>query len=94
MSDSPDAAMPATRKVFTVLGEVAEACSPRIGRLSLPGRQPIQTPNFSAVGSRGTIPHITPDNLDKHTSTSSVYMALEDCKANTYLQMTLYTNAN
>lgn len=52
---------------------------PRLSTLALPGRRPIQTPNFVAITSRGVVPHITPDNLEKNTSINGVYVALEDC---------------
>ncbi|TWU77590.1 hypothetical protein ED733_007790 [Metarhizium rileyi] len=68
-----------SRKVFELLGSaVADGCAARLGRLSIPGRRPIETPNYTAVTSRGAIPHLTPDNVAKHTNLSAVYMALED----------------
>ncbi|KAG6024415.1 hypothetical protein E4U41_001790 [Claviceps citrina] len=73
---SPD--MPA-RNVFDILGpSIAKGCAARLGRLSIPGRRPIDTPNFTAITSRGAIPHLTPDNVARHTNWTSVYMALED----------------
>lgn len=51
----------------------------RLGRLSLPSRVPIQTPSYVAMTSRGTVPHLTTDNLERHTSFESAYMAFEDC---------------
>ncbi|QUC18882.1 uncharacterized protein UV8b_03123 [Ustilaginoidea virens] len=70
--------MPA-RKVFELLGAtVADGCAARLGRLSMPGRRPIDTPNYTAVTSRGAVPHLTPDNVSKHTGVGSAYMALED----------------
>ncbi|KAK4203273.1 putative queuine tRNA-ribosyltransferase [Triangularia verruculosa] len=50
----------------------------RIGRLAFPGRRPIDTPNFIAVTSRGTLPHVTPDNISKHLQVSGAYFSLED----------------
>ncbi|KAK3308931.1 tRNA-guanine(15) transglycosylase-like protein [Chaetomium strumarium] len=50
----------------------------RLGRLAFAGRLPIDTPNFIAVTSRGTLPHLTPDNVDKHLQVSGAYLALED----------------
>lgn len=67
-----------SRKVFDVLSSVAQN-APRLGRLSLPNRKPIDTPNFMPVTSRGAIPHITPDNM-QYAEPTPVYMALEDCK--------------
>lgn len=67
--------------MFNVLrSAVVDGVGPRAGRLSLPKRPPIDTPNFLGLTSRGVIPHITPDVLFKHTDLSGSYMALEDCK--------------
>lgn len=77
-----DSDMPA-RKVFELLGAVvADGCAARLGRLSIPGRKTIETPNYTAVTSRGAIPHLTPDNVTRHTNLGAAYMALEDCKFN------------
>ncbi|OAQ63451.1 tRNA-guanine transglycosylase family protein [Pochonia chlamydosporia 170] len=73
-----DSDMPA-RKVFELLGAVvADGCAARLGRLSIPGRKTIDTPNYTAVTSRGAIPHLTPDNVTRHTNLGAAYMALED----------------
>ncbi|EFQ29882.1 tRNA-guanine transglycosylase [Colletotrichum graminicola] len=65
--------------IFEILKKAANGSSAaRLGRLSLPKRNPIETPNYIAVASRGVVPHVTPDNLEKYTSISAVYMALED----------------
>lgn len=70
----------AARKIFSILGSaVADGISARLGELKLPGRNPIKTPNFTAVASRGAIPHLTPDVMTQYTSIGSAYMALEDC---------------
>jgi len=53
--------------------------SARLGRLSLRGRSTINTPNYIAPTSRGVIPHLSHDNLQKHTKIPAVYVALEDC---------------
>ncbi|KAK2603714.1 hypothetical protein QQS21_004090 [Conoideocrella luteorostrata] len=66
-------------KVFELLGAtVADGCVARLGRLCIPGRRPIETPSYTAVTSRGAIPHLTPDNVTKHTNLGAAYMALED----------------
>lgn len=71
----------AARKVFTVLSQAAsDGYTARLGKLALPGRRTIDTPNFTAVTSRGVIPHLTPEVVSKYTSFSSAYMALEDCR--------------
>lgn len=75
----PTSGMP-PRKIFELLGtSVAKGCAARLGRLSVPGRRPIETPNYTAVTSRGALPHLTPDNVKNHTYVESAYMALEDC---------------
>lgn len=64
----------------TVTGNGSAA---RVGRLVLanPQRQPVDTPNFIAVTSRGVVPHLTPDTIVKHVgNVPGVYMAMEDCK--------------
>ncbi|KAF4996811.1 hypothetical protein FGRMN_4287 [Fusarium graminum] len=58
---------------------VGEAGAARIGRLAFAGgRRTMQTPNFIAVASRGVVPHLTPDNVAKHTTFDAAYMAIED----------------
>ncbi|KAH7318694.1 tRNA-guanine(15) transglycosylase-like protein [Stachybotrys elegans] len=67
------------RTVFQALGSSPTGgISARLGRLSFPGRKVIETPNFTAATSRGVVPHLTPDNIQKHTSLGAAYMALED----------------
>ncbi|PHH62191.1 hypothetical protein CDD81_7385 [Ophiocordyceps australis] len=67
-------------KFMRLLGPAAavNGCGPRLGRVAFPGRKAIDTPSFIAVTSRGAVPHLTPDNLDQHTSVGAAYMALED----------------
>ncbi|KAL0943741.1 tRNA-guanine transglycosylase family protein [Colletotrichum truncatum] len=65
--------------IFEIIKKSADGvAAARLGRLSLPKRKPFETPNYMATGSRGVIPHITPDNLTKYTSFGAAYMALED----------------
>jgi hypothetical protein len=64
---------------FTIL-KTSGALSPRLGRLSLPGRKTILTPAFLGNTSRGVVPHISQDNFRKYKTTDGVYIALEDCK--------------
>ncbi|KAH0522223.1 hypothetical protein TsFJ059_006107 [Trichoderma semiorbis] len=67
------------RKIFELIGSAAaDGSAARLGKLSFPGKKVVETPNFFAVTSRGAIPHLTPDNLKRHTSVNGVYMALED----------------
>jgi queuine tRNA-ribosyltransferase accessory subunit len=35
-------------------------------------------PTFLATSSRGSIPHLTPDNIHRHTNIPSIYIGLED----------------
>ncbi|RYP23558.1 hypothetical protein DL765_001072 [Monosporascus sp. GIB2] len=63
--------------VFNVVRSVAEGAA-RVGRLALPKSQPVDTPNFFGLTSRGAVPHVTPDVLAKHTQFAGSYMALED----------------
>lgn len=55
--------------------------SARLGRLTLPQRQTVETPNFFAVTSRGAVPHLTPDTIARYESFPGVYMAMEDCES-------------
>ncbi|KLU90013.1 tRNA-guanine transglycosylase, partial [Magnaporthiopsis poae ATCC 64411] len=58
---------------------LVEASAARLGRLALPGRRPIDTPNFFAATSRGVVPHLTPDNLVRHDDlVRGTYLAFED----------------
>ncbi|KAL7949125.1 tRNA-guanine(15) transglycosylase-like protein [Trichoderma barbatum] len=67
------------RKIFELIGSAAvDGSAARLGKMSFPGKKVIDTPNFFAVTSRGAIPHLTPDNLRRHTSVNGFYMALED----------------
>jgi queuine tRNA-ribosyltransferase len=52
----------------------------RVGRLAFAGRRPIDTPNYIGMTSRGSLPHITPDNVGRHLQVTGAYMALEDCE--------------
>ncbi|KAK6347125.1 hypothetical protein TWF696_007204 [Orbilia brochopaga] len=50
----------------------------RIGVLQLSKGFTLHTPNFIAPTSRGVVPHLSPDNLDRNTGVVGVYVALED----------------
>ncbi|KAK5663002.1 hypothetical protein OQA88_6416 [Cercophora sp. LCS_1] len=64
---------------FKVLkSAIIEGSAARLGRLALAGRRSIETPNFFAVTSRGVVPHVTPDNVNKHVHAGGTYVALED----------------
>ncbi|KAI1214702.1 tRNA-guanine transglycosylase [Annulohypoxylon truncatum] len=65
--------------MFNVLKSIAvDGRGPRVGRLALPKRKKIDTPNFFGLTSRGAIPHMTPDVIAKYTELNGTYMALED----------------
>ncbi|KAL8849584.1 MAG: hypothetical protein Q9221_005458 [Calogaya cf. arnoldii] len=53
-------------------------CGQRLGLLSLPGRQPINTPYYFAVSSRGCVPHLSQDMMKDNTGIKGIYAALED----------------
>ncbi|KAF4464067.1 queuine tRNA-ribosyltransferase [Fusarium albosuccineum] len=57
---------------------VADVGVARLGRLAFASRRVMETPNYVAVASRGAIPHLTPDNVAKHTSLDAAYLAIED----------------
>lgn len=61
-----------------------ESSAARTGKLHIVGRSDIETPNFLAIGSRGVVPHITPDVLKKETDIWGVHLALEDCKSGSF----------
>lgn len=70
------------RSVFEILAPaLAGGCAARLGRLSFAQRKPIETPSYIAITSRGAVPHLTPDNVARHTSFNAAYMALEDCES-------------
>ncbi|KAK7555195.1 tRNA-guanine transglycosylase family protein [Phyllosticta paracitricarpa] len=62
---------------FEVL-KPAPALNPRLGSLSIPGKPAIPTPNYIANTSRGVVPHLSQDNLEKHTDINGLYLGLED----------------
>ncbi|KAK4462901.1 Queuine tRNA-ribosyltransferase-like protein [Cladorrhinum samala] len=80
-SQDPESSTPTAMR-FEVLKNLAKdaatTASSRLGHLSLPGRRPLETPNYIGVTSRGCLPHLTPDNVTKHLQTSAAYMSLED----------------
>jgi len=70
---------------FTLLNTTT-ALAPRLGRLSLPGRKTLLTPQYIGNTSRGAVPHITQDNFHKHTEIGGVYVGLEDCGSFTHIK--------
>lgn len=80
-----------SKELFETLSPVdLNVIGPRLGRLTVPGRSQLDTPNFFAVTSRGVIPHITPDVLASSTDIRGLHMALEDCKLKLRLSQTHY----
>ncbi|KAJ4371093.1 hypothetical protein N0V85_009094 [Neurospora sp. IMI 360204] len=67
-----------TTMTFELLKTAVKDGGARLGRLALSGRRTVDTPNFFGLTSRGVIPHVTPDNVEKHLHTNGTYMALED----------------
>lgn len=51
---------------------------PRGGCLTFQGRNPIDTPHYVAVSSRGAIPHLSQDMTRDNTSIRALYAAVED----------------
>ncbi|KAI0024564.1 tRNA-guanine transglycosylase family protein [Xylariomycetidae sp. FL0641] len=67
------------RAIFSAIENVvAEGIGARTGRLTLPKRPEMETPNYIGLTSRGAVPHMTPDNLSKHIHMGGAYFALED----------------
>ncbi|KIW45921.1 uncharacterized protein PV06_01627 [Exophiala oligosperma] len=58
-------------------GTVSEAGA-RLGQLTVHNRSAIQTPHYIVPTSRGAIPHLSQDNVQKHTRISAAYVSLED----------------
>ena len=70
-------------EMFGIIKEASNGLGPRLGRLSLPGKRPIETPHYLGITSRGVVPHISQDNFREHTNLRGVYVPLEDCKFST-----------
>lgn len=85
MASPNEASKKGSKLGFEVLSDIdPSGTGPRLGRLSFPGRKDVLTPDFFAVGSRGVVPHITPDVITAHTQFGGIHMALEDCKFPSY----------
>jgi queuine tRNA-ribosyltransferase subunit QTRTD1 len=70
----------ASAEMFTIIKSTTANLSPRLARLSLPGRDVIETPHYLGLTSRGVIAHLSQDNFAQQTAISGVYAALEDCR--------------
>lgn len=74
----------AGKLIFEVLGNVESGViGPRVGRLAIPERKDLETPNFFAITSRGVTPHMTPDVIAANTQFGGVHIALEDRRKRT-----------
>ncbi|KIW07103.1 uncharacterized protein PV09_01981 [Verruconis gallopava] len=62
---------------FTVESALQRS-GPRLGTLACKGRIPISTPNYIPTTSRGVVPHLSQDNIARHTKIQSMYFGLED----------------
>ncbi|KAI9698093.1 MAG: hypothetical protein M1820_007601 [Bogoriella megaspora] len=65
-------------KPFKLLTSSAHSHGPRLGRLSLPNRDIVETPHYLAISSRGVVPHLSQDNFKYHTQIKGAYLGLED----------------
>ncbi|OJD13367.1 hypothetical protein AJ78_06179 [Emergomyces pasteurianus Ep9510] len=63
---------------FSLLASTPTLLAPRLGRLALAGRKPIQTPNHVPITSRGALPHMSHDMMNERMSIGSLYAAFED----------------
>ncbi|KAF7546434.1 hypothetical protein G7Z17_g8431 [Cylindrodendrum hubeiense] len=65
--------------MFEILkSATADVGAARLGRLALGNHRVMETPNYLAVASRGVIPHLTPENMERYTAFDAAYMAIED----------------
>jgi hypothetical protein len=72
-------ALPDEMLSFVLAQFEVNSLGPRLGQLLRNGRAPLQTPHYIATTSRGVVPHISHDVLQRHTSIRGAYIALEDC---------------
>lgn len=79
--DDPDKLADLPDEMFTIIKSASQNLGPRLGRLSIAGRNAIETPHYLGATSRGVIPHLTQDTLARDTHISGVYVPLEDCKS-------------
>ena len=70
---------------FTLLNPTTSSTlTPRLGNLAITGRKTISTPHYIALTSRGAVPHIAHDVMQKQTAIGSLYFGLEDCRSHSY----------
>jgi queuine tRNA-ribosyltransferase len=66
-------------EMFSIIKSAPQGLGSRLGRLSVAGREAIDTPHFLGITSRGVVPHLTQDTFARDASISAVYVPLEDC---------------
>jgi len=64
---------------FKLLNLFNNGLESRLGRLSCPGRQLMETPHYIAISSRGAVPHLSQDTMRESTLIKGLYAGLEDC---------------
>lgn len=64
---------------FELLTSTKSSHETRLGKLQISGNEH-ETPLYVGLGSRGVIPHLSPDMLHNYTSVPVLYLAMEDCK--------------
>ena len=79
-SVTDDVARQPNKMTFEVTKLIDDSTA-RLGRLKIGRRKDAETPNFFAIGSRGVVPHLTPDVISAHAKFGGIHMGLEDCKS-------------
>ena len=72
--------MPEEMLAFTIESAIQRS-GPRLGTLAVKNRTPVLTPNYVSTTSRGVVPHLSHDNVLRHTKIRSMYFGLEDCRS-------------
>ncbi|KAL4801629.1 tRNA-guanine(15) transglycosylase-like protein [Aspergillus unguis] len=72
---------------FNLLTSSAAVLSPRLGRLTIPGRKPISTPHYVPLTSRGVVPHLAHDVMRDSTAIDSLFVGLEDFLEKQHLKL-------
>ena len=85
MANSPPNRSILFQLLQSTLDDAKADLSPRCGNLTLPKRDPMPTPNYIAITSRGAVPHLSQDMMRDQTSIDGVYAALEDCKLGPFI---------
>ncbi|KAJ9504273.1 hypothetical protein H2202_000329 [Exophiala xenobiotica] len=85
------ARLPNAMLKFVIEHATSSETAARLGQLTAHGRPTINTPHYIAPTSRGVIPHLSHDNLQKHTRISAVYVPLEDFIEKSHENAPVYT---